>query len=88
MDRDKLRAQFGDSSNGPSIHESNVMAQPQNPTQSINGLQVEITQAQSVSLDTGLEAIRTSDVANTEPSLSFPTSARSEPGFLSCLQCD
>nr|POE58039.1 hypothetical protein CFP56_76532 [Quercus suber] len=32
--------------------------------------------------------IRTSEVAELEQSLSSPTSARFEPGFLSCLHCD
>nr|POF05740.1 dna-directed rna polymerases ii, iv and v subunit 11 [Quercus suber] len=42
VDRDRLWAKFGGLHNGPSIRESNVVAQPQNPTQSINGLQVEL----------------------------------------------
>ena len=60
------RVEIGSSSNGPSLRGSNVMIQAQNPTPSFNSLQVETTQAQFVSLDTGLEAIRTSEVAESE----------------------
>ena len=54
----------------------------------MHGLQVEANPAQSVSLDTGLEAIRNSAISDTDSSHSSPTSARSDPGFLGCFQCD
>ncbi|KAL0008898.1 hypothetical protein SO802_010400 [Lithocarpus litseifolius] len=44
--------------------------------------------SQTVSLDTGLEAIITSGFAGPGPSPSSPTSVRSDPVHLPCLQCD
>lgn len=88
VDRDGLRVEVESSYNGPNSRESNVMAQVQNPIRSFTGLQVETIQAQSVSPDMGLKAIRTLEAADSKQSLSSPISARSEPRVLSCLQCD
>ena len=86
--RDRLRVEAGSSSNGSNLSESNVMAQDQSPNQSSHNLQVDATQAQAVSLDTGLEALRTSEVAESEQSVSSPSSIRSDPGVLNCSPCD
>ncbi|XP_030959335.1 uncharacterized protein LOC115981322 [Quercus lobata] len=43
---------------------------------------------QTVSLDTGLDTIRPSGVADTDLSFSSPTSVRLEPGVLGYLGCD
>ena len=54
----------------------------------MHGLQVEVNPAQTVSLDKGLDAIRDTTVSSTDSSHFSPTSARSDPGFLGCFQCE
>ena len=86
--RDKLRFEAGSPSNGSNLNESNVMAQDQNLNQFSHNPQVDVTQAQTVSLDTGLEALRATEVAESEHSVSFFSSVRSDPGVLNCSLCD
>ena len=64
------------------------MAQDQSPNQSSHNPQVDATQTQAISLDTGLEALRASEVAESEQSVSSPSSVRSNPGVLNCSPCD
>ena len=52
------------------------------------GSRVENIPSQTVSLDTGLDTIRPSGVADTDSSISSPTLVNSKPGVLSCMGYD
>nr|POE78112.1 hypothetical protein CFP56_37904 [Quercus suber] len=54
----------------------------------MHSLQAIANLVQSVSLDTGLDAIRTSDASDTVSSYSSSMSAKTDPSFLGCLQRD
>ena len=86
--RDRPRVDAGRTSNGSNLNESNVLAQGQSPDQFSHNPQVDATQAQAVSLDMGLEALRAIEVAESEQSVSSPSSVRSNPGVLNCSPCD
>lgn len=88
MDRNRTRANLEDLSNGPSIGQPNTLTQNQFTIQSIPSSGVENIPTRAVSLDTGLDRICPSSVADTESSLSSPTSVRLELGVLGCLGCD
>ena len=88
--RDRPRVDAGCPSNESNLNESNVMAQDQSPNQFSYNPQVDATQAQVVSLDTGLEALglRATEVAESEQSVSSFSSVRSDPRVLNCSLCD
>ena len=86
--RDRPRVDAGRTSNGSNLNESNVLAQGQSPDQFSHNPQVDATQAQAVSLDMGLEALRAIEVAESEQSVSSFSSVRSDPGVLNCSLCD
>ena len=86
--RDRPRVDAGCPSNGSNLNESNVMAQDQSPNQFSHNPQVDATQAQAVSLDTGLEALRATEVAESEQSVCSFSLVRSDLGVLNCSLCD
>nr|POE69558.1 hypothetical protein CFP56_49333 [Quercus suber] len=88
VDRNGIQADLEDLRNGPGIGQPNTLTQTHFTTQSMPGSEVENTPTQTVSLDTGLDTIRPSGVADTDLSTSSPTSVRSEPSVLGCLGCD
>ena len=88
MDRNRIRADLEDLSNGPGIGQPNTLTQTHFTTQSMPGSGLENIPTQTVSLDTGLDTIRPSGVADTDLSFSSPTLVRLEPSVLGCLGCD
>lgn len=88
MDRNRIRADFEDLSNGPGVEQPITLTQTHFTTQSMPGSGVENIPSQTVSLDMSLDTIRASGVADTNSSVSSPTSVKSEPGVLGCMGCD
>ena len=88
MDRNRIWADLEDLSNGPDLGQPSTLNQTHFATQSMPGSRVENIPTQTVSLDTGLDTIRPSGVADSNSSFSSPTSVRLEPGGLGCLGRD
>lgn len=87
-ERDKSRDVTGSVRHGPFIISNSGSAQYQDPFQNMQGLHTTDNLVQSVSLDTGLEAIRNSETYDTDSNHSSSDSARTDPGIQSGIQCD
>nr|POE90949.1 hypothetical protein CFP56_05321 [Quercus suber] len=80
-ERDRLQAVVGNVQSGPSSISASGSAQYQNPTQNMHELHTLPNLNHSVSLDTGLDVIRNSEVSDTASNLSSSSSARTDPGI-------